>query len=91
MEHKDVIEVNDEVTLVDKVLKDGIHEGLKGGRGVAETKSHDEGFEEAFLALKGGFPFIALFDTNVVVTPADVKLCKVTSSAEFVDEVRDQG
>ena len=90
MKEEDVIQVNNKVTLVDKVLKDMGHKRLKCGWGVAEAEGHDKGFEETELALEGGFPFIALFDADVIVTPMDIKFCKVTGRLEFVDEFRDE-
>ena len=77
MKKEDVIEVNDKVTLVDKVLEDMGHKGLKCGRGIAKAEGHDEGFEETELAFEGGFPFITLFDVDVIVTPMDIEFGKV--------------
>src|SRR5258708_3498270 len=90
IKEEDIIQVNDEVTLVDKVLKDMGHKRLKCGWGVAEAEGHDKGFEETELALEGGFPFITLFDADVIVTPTDVEFCKVMGRLEFVDEFRDE-
>jgi hypothetical protein len=64
---EDVIKVNNNVTFIDEVAEDRVHERLKGG-----------------------FPFVTLLETNVIITPADVKLCEVTSALEFVNEVGDQ-
>ena len=90
VEHEDVIQVDYEVFLVDKVIEDRVHEGLKGCWGVAEAESHDEGFKESKGAFEGSFPFVALADTDVIVTPADVELGKIAGALEFVNEVRDE-
>jgi hypothetical protein len=91
MEHEDVVQVNDKVLLVDKVREDGVHKGLESGRGIAEAKGHDEGFEETKGAFKGSFPFIAFFNVDVVITPVNIKFGKIMGTLEFIDEVRDQG
>ena len=33
------------------------------------------------------FPFVALLDADIVVSPADIQLCKVSRSLEAVDQV----
>ena len=76
--------------LINKVVEDRVHEGLKGGWGITEAESHDEGFKESKGAFEGGFPFVALADMNVIVTPADVKLGKIAGALEFVNEVGDE-
>ena len=40
---------------------------------------------------EGGFPLVTIFDANIVVPPADVKLSKQFGVFEFVDEVGDEG
>ena len=91
VEEEDVIEVDYEVVCVDEVLEDGVHKGLEGCGSVAKAEGHDCGFKKALFALEGGFPFVALFDANVVVSPSDVEFCIVAGALEFVDEVGDQG
>ena len=91
MEDEDVVEVDNEVTLVDEIGKNGIHKGLKGGGRVAKAEGHDEGFEDAKGALEGGLPLIAMLDANVVVASTDVELCEVARALELVDEFRNQG
>ena len=91
MEQEDIVEIDDQMILIDKVVKNRIHKGLEGSWSVTEAEGHDQGFEEAKFAFKGGFPFIAFSDTDVVVTPADVELGKVAGTLEFVDEFGNQG
>ena len=77
VEHENVVQVDYEVLLIDKVIEDRVHERLKGGWGIAEAESHDKGFKETKGAFEGGFPFIALADADVIVTPADIELGKI--------------
>jgi hypothetical protein len=80
VEQEYVIEIDYEVSLIDEVAEDVIHEGLKGSGGVAEAKSHDKGFKKAKGALEGGFPFIACANADVVIAPTDVELGKIARS-----------
>ena len=41
--------------------------------------------------MEGGFPFIAFVDLDIVVTPADIKLCEVVSTFEMVNEAINEG
>jgi hypothetical protein len=80
VKQEDVVEIDYEMSLVDEVAEDVIHEGLKGGWGIAEAKGHDEGFKKAKGALKGGFPLIASANADVVIAPADVEFGKIAGS-----------
>jgi len=64
---------------------------LKGRWCVTKAEGHDEWFEETERAFEGCFPFVTFADTDVIVTPADVKLCEVAGTLEFIDEFRDEG
>jgi hypothetical protein len=66
--------------LGDLILKDVIHHGLKGGRGVGEAKEHNSRFKESLARLEGGFPFVTFFDADVVIPPSYVKLGKESFS-----------
>jgi hypothetical protein len=90
MEEQDVVEIDDEVAGVNKVRKNRVHKRLKGGGGIAEAEGHDKGFKEAKGAFEGGFPFIAMFNTDVVITPADVEFGKIAGALKFIDEVRNK-
>ena len=63
---------------------------MEGGRSIAKSKSHYEGFKKAEGAFEGSFPFIAFFDTYVVVAPAYVEFAKVAGSLQFVYKFRDE-
>jgi hypothetical protein len=90
VEEKNIIEVDDEVSFIDKVGKDGVHKGLEGRWCVTKAEGHDKWFVKAERALEGRFPFVTFADTDVIVTPADVKLCEVARALEFIDEFRDE-
>ena len=45
-------------------------------RGICETKEHDRWFEEAFGREEGCLPFVAFSDSDIVISPSDIELCK---------------
>ena len=47
MKQEDVVKVNYEVSFIYKVMEDVVHKGLKGCRGIAESKCHDKGFKRS--------------------------------------------
>jgi hypothetical protein len=64
---------------------------LEGCRGVGEAKEHHCRLKEAFTCLEGCFLFIAFLDSDVVVTPTDVKLGVPFLARQIMNEVGDQG
>src|SRR5712672_3385440 len=86
VEEENIIEVDDEMAFIDKIQEDGVHKGLEGYGCVTKTKGHDKWLEEAKRALDGCFPFVTFSDTDVIVTPTDIKLGEVTRSLELIDE-----
>ena len=76
--HQDAVHVDHHITLIDEVLKDVVHHHLEGGWTIDEAEEHDEGFEEASIHLKGGFPLVALFDSYIVISPMYIQLREVS-------------
>jgi hypothetical protein len=91
MEEENIIKVDNEMAFIDKVGKDGVHKGLEGRRCIAKTEGHDKWFKEAERAFEGCFPFITFSNTDIIVTPVDIKLCEVVRTLEFIDEFGDKG
>jgi hypothetical protein len=85
----DVVHIYREPSLGHLFLKDSVHHHLEHGRGVGEAEKHHCGFEEPFWSEKGGFQFISWLDSDVVISPMDVKLCKESTATEVVDGLRD--
>ena len=73
-ERREGLYVNDEPSFSNHILEGVIHELLEHCRGVSEFEEHYGWFKECFVGDKGSFPLVAVFDADVVVTPADVKL-----------------
>ena len=88
-EDQEVVHVDNEPSFRDHISEGVVHESLKGGRGVSETKEHDGGFKEAFVGDKCSFPLVSVFDVDVIVAPLDIKFGEDLGVPELVDEVRD--
>ena len=80
-----VVHVDLEPSLSDHVSKDVIHEHLKGRRGIAETEEHHSGFVESKRGDECCLPLVLLPDTNVVVTPPDIKLGEQCGVFHIID------
>lgn len=68
-EDKEIAHIDDKPSLSDHIPEVIIHKSLKGGRKVGESEEHNGGFEEAFMGNESCFPFVTIFDLDVVVFP----------------------
>jgi hypothetical protein len=67
--------------------KDMIHETLKSGGGITETKGHDQELIVALMSVKCRLGDVFLFHTYLVVARMEVKFGKVLSPTEFIQKV----
>ena len=80
---EDVVEVyNDEV--VEAIIEESMHRGLKGAGGIGESEWHDEEFECTIAGCKSGFVFVAGSDGDLVVARVEVEFSKVAGVAQVV-------
>ena len=86
-----VIHVDDKPSFSDHVSEGVIHESLEHCGGVTKTKEHDCWFEESFVGNEGCLPLVTILDTDVVISPTNIKLGEVTSIFQLVYEVGDEG
>ena len=86
-----IIHVNNEPSFGNHVAEGVVHETLEGSGGVGESEEHHRGFEESFVGDEGRLPLVTIFDSYVVVPPADVELSEDLGIPEFVYEIRDEG
>ena len=70
---EDVVHIADEFPMADEVSEDVVHHGLECCRGVTQAEEHYLGFVQPAVGGEGDFPFITLFDPNVVEAPAEVQ------------------
>ena len=64
---------------------------MEGGGGVSQSEEHYSWFEQSLQGFEGGFPFVALLDSDVVVSPSYVKLGKEGLSLELFQDCFDEG
>ena len=86
---EEVVHVNDKPSFCNHIPERVRHELLKSGGGVGHAKEHDGGFVESSVGDEGGFPLVAFFDSDIVISPSFVKLGKDLGILKFVDEVGD--
>ena len=86
-----VIHVDFKPLLWEHICEDVVHEGLKGGGSVTESKEHNSGFKESHGGDESGFPLIFFLDANVVIFPTDVKFGEQGGFFHVVDEFGNQG
>src|SRR3979490_739321 len=84
---KNVVKIDGDDTLGDKVLEDLVHHRLEGRRAVCQSEVHHERFEQTAISSKRRFPFITFFYPHVVIPQADVELGEVLRAFKSVDEV----
>ena len=89
--NEEVIHVNNKPSFCDHIMKRVIHEALESGRGIDETEEHHRRFKESFMGDKGSFPLMPIFDSDIIVSPSDVKLGEDFHPLEFIDEVGNEG
>jgi hypothetical protein len=82
---------DDEPFFGNHVSEGVVHELLKGHRGVGKSEEHYRGFKEALVGDEGGLPLMSVFDSDIIVSPSDIKLSEHLGIPEFVNEVRDEG
>ena len=61
------------------------------GGGVGHAEEHDSGFVKSSVGDEGGFPLVAFFYLDIVISPLHIKLGEDLGVFKFVDEVGDQG
>ena len=72
-EDEKIVHIDDYPSFHNHISKQVVHEALKGGRRVGEVKEHDSCFKEALVGDKGSFPFVLIFDMDIIVSPLHIK------------------
>ncbi len=86
-----VVHVDGHPTLSDFSTEDHVHHHLEGSGGVGQPEEHDHWFEEAFWCEERRFPFISLFDADIVVSPAYVEFGEEHTACEAVNGLGNEG
>ena len=87
---EEIIHVNDKPSFCNHVMKGIIHEVLEGGRGISETKEHYGWFEESLMGDKGSFPLMFILDSDIIISPLDIKFGEDFCPLEFIDKIRNE-
>ena len=87
---QDVVQVDHHNTFRYEVPEDVVHHSLEGGWAVSHAKEHYQGFKQALIGPEGCLPLISRLDADVVETPTNIQLGKVSGSAELQYEFGDQ-
>src|SRR5258708_72445 len=89
--YQHVVHVDYEPSFPEFFFEEGIHHHLEGGWRVSEAEEHHSRFEKAFVSNKCCLPFIAIFYSDVIVTPSNIELSEEGSCANFIDELGNNG
>jgi hypothetical protein len=73
--------------MVEKRMKDMIHEALEGGGGITQAKGHDQKLIVALMSSKGIFGNICLFHTYLVVARTKIQFSEELGATQFIQEV----
>ena len=73
-EDENIVQVHNDLAVLYKITKDGVHHGLKGCRSVAKAKVHAIRLEQTTLCDKRCLPLVTLFNADVIVPPPKVEL-----------------
>ena len=87
---KKIVHVDNEPSFCNHIVKEVIHELLKGGGGIGKTKEHYGQFKESFMSDKSGLPLVPVFDMDIVIPPTDIELGEDLCSLEFINKIRDE-
>jgi len=89
-EDQDVVQVDHYNTFCYEVPKDVVHHGLEGGWTVSYSKEHYQGFKQTSIGSESCLLLISGLNANIVETPTDIQLGKVSGPAELRHEFGDQ-
>src|SRR5258708_8877838 len=72
--NEDVIHVADGLIVINEGVEDVIHHCLEGGRRVAQSEEHDEGFKQSTVHGEGCLPLIPFLHSPIVQSPPQLQV-----------------
>ena len=87
---EDVIQVNKDAN-IEEVTKNVIHELLKGGWRISESKRHNTPFNGAIVGPECDFPFVTFADSDKMIGMSEVNVGEQSCFMWTVQEIRDPG
>src|SRR6267142_185202 len=88
--YRHIVHIDREPLFGDLWGENRIHHGLKGCGGIRETKEHDCWFKQAFICHERRFPFVSLFNADIVVPPSYIEFGVEGTSSKSIDELWDK-
>ena len=83
-EYQNVIHITNHYPSVDKVLQYVIHHSLKSGRGVAESKEHNQWLIQASIGTESCLPFMSFLYSDIIEPPLEIQDRKVLGSLKVI-------
>ena len=82
--NEDVVDVSVGISTSNMEDEYVVHHVLEGSGGVVESEWHDFPLVTSQWGIERRFPFVSLFDTNVMISGTDIKLCEMGTTFPFV-------
>jgi hypothetical protein len=73
--------------MMEKRMKDMIHEPLEGGGGITQAKGHDQKIIVALMSSKGHLGNVCLFHMYLVIARVKIKFSKELGTTQFNREI----
>jgi hypothetical protein len=73
--------------MMEKRMKDMIHEDLESGGSITQTKGHDQNLIVALMSSKGSLRNVYLFHTDLVVARTKITFSKELGATQFIQEI----
>ena len=70
---QDVVQVNSDLVIDNKILEDFVHHSLECCRGIGEAEKHNKRFKQSSGGSKSGFPLITFLNADIVISPSNVE------------------
>ena len=89
-ENEYVVHVDCYYSAVNEWLEYVVHEILECGWRIRKTEKHYGRFKESEVCAECGFPFVAFFDTNIIISPSYVHFREYFGVLNVIDEIADE-
>jgi len=87
--HHEVVHVDNKPSFSKVVGEDMVHKRLKRRRRVALAKEHYGRFVEPVRSSESSLPLVGLLDSNIIVSPSNIKFREIMAVFESIDEIGD--
>ena len=88
---EDVVDVSGGISATNMEDEYVVHHVLEGSQGVVQSEWHDFPLVTSQWGVERRFPFVSLFDTNVMISGTDIKFCETGTTFPFVKKFGYEG